>query len=287
MRLVQESSVTWTRPFDARLQFHKRAVGNEVDDAAFDLGADLVFGVDVLPGIGQLLLEAEADALLFAVDVQHHHVNVLADLEDFGGVADAAPAHVGDVEQAVNAVEINEGAEIGDILDGALADVAGGHFGEELGALVVALLFDQFAAGEDDVLAFLVDFDDLELVGVADELGEVLGRHDVNLGGGQEGLDADVDEQAAFDGGLDLAGDGAAFVADGEDLVPVLFELGLFLGEDDHAFLVFEFFDEDINLVADLDGFDVFEFAAGDDALAFVADIHEDFLGADFDDCCL
>ena len=199
-------------------------------------------------------------------------------------MADAAPAHVGDVEQAVNAVEVNEGAEVGDILDGALADVARGHFGEELGALVVALLLDQFAAGEDDVLAVLVDFDDLELVAVAEELGQVLGGNDVNLRGGQEGLDADVDQQAAFDGGLDLAGDGAAFVADGEDLVPVLFEFGLFLGEHDHAFLVLEFFDEDIHLVADFDGFDVFKFVAGDDSFAFVADIHEDFLGADFDD---
>ena len=67
-------------------------------------------------------------------------------------------------------------------------------------------------------------------------------------------------------------------------LVPVLLELGFFLGEDDHAFFVFEFFDQDIDFIADFDGFDVVEFIAGDDAFAFVADVHEDFLGADFDD---
>ena len=155
---------------------------------------------------------------------------------------------------------------------------------QQLAALVVALLLDQFAAGEDDVLALLVDLDDFEFVGVADELRQVLRRDDVDLRGGQKRLDADVDQQAAFDDGLDLAGDGAAFVANGEDLVPVLLELGLFLGEDDHAFLVFEFLDEDIDFVADFDGFDVVEFVGGDDAFAFVADVHEDFLGADFDD---
>ena len=122
-------------------------------------------------GLAQLLLEAQADAFLFAIDVQHHHVNVLADLENFRRMPDAAPAHVGDVEQAVDAVEVNERAEIGDILDGALADVARGHFGEQLGALVIALLFDQLAPGEDDVLALLVDLDDFELVTVADEAG--------------------------------------------------------------------------------------------------------------------
>ena len=94
----------------------------------------------------------------------------LADLEHFGRVADAAPAHVGDVEQAVHAVEVDERAEIGDVLDRALADVAGHHLGEQLGAAFGALLLDELAAGEHDVLALLVDLDDLELVGVADEL---------------------------------------------------------------------------------------------------------------------
>ena len=61
-------------------------------------------------------------------------------------------------------------------------------------------------------------------------------------------------------------------------------ELRLFLGEDDHALVVFEFFDQDFDFVADFDGLDVFKFVAGNDALALVADVHEDFLGADFDD---
>ena len=272
------------QPFDAGFEFDERAVGNQVDDPAFDFGADGVLLFDGVPRVGQLLLEAQADALFLAVDVEHDHVDVLADLEDFGGVADAAPAHVGDVQQAVNAVEIDEGAEVGDVLDGALADVARGHFGEQLLAALGAFLLDQFAAGQDDVLPLLVDLDDLEIVGVADVLGEVLRGEDVNLRGGQKGLDADVDEQAAFDDGFDFAGDGAAFVADGEDAFPVLFELRLLLGEDDHALLVFELLDQDIDLVADLDGLDVFKFVCGDDALALVADVHEDFFGADFDD---
>ncbi len=67
-------------------------------------------------------------------------------------------------------------------------------------------------------------------------------------------------------------------------LVPVLLELGLFLGEDDHAVLVFELLDEDVDFIADFDGLDVVEFVAGDDAFALVTDVHQDFLGADFDD---
>ena len=52
----------------------------------------------------------------------------------------------------------------------------------------------------------------------------------------------------------------------------------------EHDPAVFEFFDQDINFIADFHGFDVFKFVGGDDALAFVADVHEDFFGTDFDD---
>ena len=118
---------------------------------------------------------------------------------------------------------------------------------------------DQFAAREHDVLALLIDFDDLEFVAVADELLEILRRDHVNLRRRQKRLDADVDDQPALDDGLDLAGDAAAFVADGEDAFPVLLELRLLVREDDRAFLVFELLDEDINFVADLDGLDVYQ----------------------------
>src|SRR5208282_1512827 len=251
--------------FDAGFEFDERAIGNQVDDAAFDFGADRVLLFDGVPRVGQLLLEAQADALFLAVDVEHDHVNILAYLEDFRRVPDPAPAHVRDVQEAVNAVEINESAEVGDVLDRALADVARGHFGEELLAALGAFLLDQLAAGQDDVLPLLIDFDDLEVVGVAQVLGEVLRGENVNLRGREKGLDADVDEQTAFDDGFDFAGDGAAFVADGEDAFPVLFELRLLLGEDDHALLVLKFLDQDIYLIADLDGLDVFKFVCGDD----------------------
>ena len=155
-------------PFDARFEFDERAVRHEIDNLAFDARADGIFGFDVFPRIGELLLEAEADAFLLPVDVEHDDVDLLSDLEDFGGMADAAPAHVGDVEQSVQTIEIDERAEVGDILDGAFADVARGHFGQQLRAALVAFLFNQLAPGQNDVLPVLIDFDDLEIVSVAD-----------------------------------------------------------------------------------------------------------------------
>src|SRR5439155_19353320 len=128
--------------------------------------------------------------------------------------------------------------------------------------------FDQFAAGKNSVLASLIDLNDFKIVSISDVLREVLRSGDINLGGGQKSFDPDVHEQATFDYALDFPGYGPALVADGEDAFPIFLELGLFLGEDDHALLVFEFFNQDIDFVADFNGFDVFKFVGGDDALA-------------------
>jgi hypothetical protein len=58
---------------------------------------------------------------------------------------------------------------------------------------------------------------------------------------------------------------------------------GLFLREDDHAFIVFEAFQENFDFVADLNVF-VFELVGGDGAFGFVTDVNEDDLRFDFKD---
>ena len=104
---------------------------------------------------------------------------------------------------------------------------------------------------------------------------------------GQERLDADVEHEAALDHGLDLAADEAAVVENLDDLFPVLLLGGLFLGEDDHAFVVLEAFEEDFDFAADFERFAVLEFAQADDALGLVADVDEDFIGAFLQDASL
>ena len=99
------------------LEFHERAVRHEVRDLALDLHVHRIFLGDLVPRIHRLLLQAERNALFFAVDVEHEHFDFLANLEHFARVVEAAPAHVGDVEQAVEAVEVDERAEVGDVLD--------------------------------------------------------------------------------------------------------------------------------------------------------------------------
>jgi len=248
--LSQGLSVVCLRPgFD----LHEGSVRHEVGHLAFDLGAGGEALFDFVPRIVRGLFEAEGDALLVLVDLKDLQFDFLADLEQFARVGQATPRHVGDVEEAVHPAEVDEGAEIGEVLHRA------GHHGADFGAgheflaLLAAFLLDEFAAAEHDIAALVAQFDNLEIVGVADELVEVLRRDDVDLGGGEEGLHADVDQKASFDHGLDPALDDSFFFEDRADLVPVLAIGGFFFGENDHALVVFETDEEDFNFVTDGD----------------------------------
>src|SRR2546425_11161701 len=79
-------------------------------------GADGVLGGDILPGVRLELLQTEADALALPIDVEHLHLDLLADVHGLGGMRDTAIAHVGDVQQAVHAAQVDEGPEVGDVL---------------------------------------------------------------------------------------------------------------------------------------------------------------------------
>src|SRR5262249_12377893 len=138
----------------------------------------------------------------------------------------------------------------------------------------------------------LVDFKNFALDFLANVVGDVRRPADIDLAGGQEDVDADVDEQAA----LDLAGDGAlddvALLVLGDDVVPLLLALGLAVAEDDGAGLVLDGVEQDVDLVAWLGRHDlvlslVVPLVDGDDAFGLVADVHEHVVADDVDDAAL
>ena len=69
-----------------------------------------------------------------------------------------------------------------------------------------------------------------------------------------------------------------------DDLFPVLAVERLFAGEDDHALVVFEAFEEHIDFIADVHVIEIVELREGNDTLRFVADVHEGFARAEFED---
>jgi hypothetical protein len=64
------------------------------------------------------------------------------------------PRHVGDVQQAVDAAEVDERTVVGEVLDHAADDRAFVQVVEQLGALfALRVLFDHGTARNDDVVA--------------------------------------------------------------------------------------------------------------------------------------
>src|SRR5206468_4234743 len=139
-------------------------------------------------------------AFALPVDVDDLDLDLLPDVHHLGRVRHAAIAHVGDVEQAVHAPEIDEGAEVGDVLDDALPRLADLQLLHQDIALGLALGFEQHAAAHHDVAAPLVQLDDLELEGLPEELVDVGHAAQRDLATRQESIHPhQVHDHAALD----------------------------------------------------------------------------------------
>src|SRR5215204_5711466 len=97
-----------------------------------------------------------------------------------------APRELRDVDQAVHAVEIDEGAEVDDVRDLALDDVARVEPVEDRLTHLLALVLEHGAARQDDVVARAVELDHLAAQLRAQELVEILDAPDVHERRGQE-----------------------------------------------------------------------------------------------------
>src|SRR5690606_16383330 len=191
---------------DAALELDERSVVGDVRDLAEHAGALRVAAADADPGVVAQLLDAQRNAVALLVELEHLGGDFLTHLQHLGRVTHAAPRHVGDVQQAVDAAQVDERAVVGDVLDHAVDDRAFVQRLEQLGALFALRELHHGAARQHHVVAATVELDDLELESLAFVRGRVLDRARVDQRAGQEGADTvGHDGEAA----LDLAGDGA------------------------------------------------------------------------------
>ena len=205
-------------------------------------------------------------------------------------MVDVLPRQLADVDQAVHAAEIDEGAEGDDRRHGALADLADLQVVEEA---VTGLLLGLLQIGptrQHDVVAVLVEFDDLRLHGGADVRLQVAHSAQFDERCGQEATQADVDDQAALDDLDDRTLDDLVGFLLGLDVAPRTLVLRTLLGQDETAFLVFLREHERLDRVAqadDLGRVDVVadaQLAARDHTLALVPDVEQHLVLVDLDD---
>src|SRR6266446_4681070 len=265
--------------FDARLQFDERAVIGDVGDAAGKARIERILRLDALPRIVQQLLHAERDTVGLVVDLDDLDLHGLADGQHFGRVIDPAPGDIGDVQQAVDAAEIDERAVIGDVLDHAVDDLTLFEVLHQFLTLLGAGLFEHGAARHHDVAAAAIHLEDLERLRIVHQRCDVANGADIDLRARQEGHRAvEIDGEAA----LDLIEDDAVhlFVVVERllELAPAFLAAGLVARQHGLAERILDAVEKHLDLVADLE----FAFAAGPcefaqrhAAFSFKADVND------------
>src|SRR5262245_18419202 len=196
---------------------------------------------------------------------------------------DAAPRHVGDVQEAVDAAQIDERAVVGDVLDDALEHLAFGERAERVLLLFRVLFLEQRLARQHDIAALLVHLDDAHAQLLAAQRIQVPDGTHVDLRPGQERAHADVDREPALDALDDATDDDLALGIGLLDLVPDLHLLRFFAREDDVALAVLGALEQHVDDVAGLHrdlAVLVEELVDRDDAFRLVADVDDDFRGS-------
>src|SRR5262249_17871512 len=149
------------------------------------------------------------------------------------------PRQLGHVDETVHTAEIDERAEVDDRRHDTLADLARLEVVEELLALIFLCLLEIGAARQHDVVAVLVELDDLGLEHATDERLQIAHAAQLDERRGQEAAQADVDDEAALDDLDDRARHDAVATLDLFDLAPRALVLCALLRQDQPAFLVF------------------------------------------------
>ena len=76
--------------FHARFEFHEGAVVGDVDHTAHHATVDPIAIADAFPGVGRHLFQAQRDALLRAIELQHPDRDFVAGVNDLRRMRHAA-----------------------------------------------------------------------------------------------------------------------------------------------------------------------------------------------------
>ena len=110
-----------------------------------------------------------------------------------------APRELRNVDQPVDAIEIDESTEVDDVRDNAFDDIAGRQLVKDCLSGLLALLLKNSAARENNVVSAAVELDHPAGESAAHELVEILHSADIHQGCRQETANAEIENQPALD----------------------------------------------------------------------------------------
>src|SRR5512147_1128173 len=101
----------------------------------------------------------------------------------------ASPGHIRDVQQPIDAAEVDKRSVVCDVLDHALDELSFLEVGQRGLTLLVSGFLQEDAAGHYNITAAVVDLDDLQREGLADKPVEIAHRMEIDLRARQERFD--------------------------------------------------------------------------------------------------
>ncbi len=244
------------QPVDAVLDAEEEPEGGDVADLRPDHGADGIGLPQALPRVLLDLLHAEGDPLVLDVDVQDQRLDDVSRADHLGGVLHPlGPAHLGDVDQALDALlQFDERAVVGEV----------DHLAGDLLVDVVALgdveprVLGDLLETQGHPLGLGIEFQDLYLnfVAHAEHLGGVVDPAPRHVGDVQEAVDsAEIHEAAVLSDVLDDPVDDLAHLEVLEGLLLQLLALRLEqgpTGQHDVAALLVELDHLELERLADV-----------------------------------
>ena len=232
------------KTFDSVFEFSEYAEGGDVTDGSGLMAADGIALADVLPRVGNELLQTEGHLAGLAVEGKNLCLNFVADLEEVLGDAETgAPAHLGNVDKTLNAGHnLYECTVVGDENDFTLDFVAN----LEVGIKSLPRMCGKLLETEGDSLLLLVEVedDDLDLLIESNNLFGIADTAPGEVGDVDETVHAaEVDEYAVVGDILDGTFENLALFKLADDFALLLLEFSLeesLMGNDDVAELLID-----------------------------------------------
>src|SRR5579875_1792034 len=149
------------KTLDAILDTRKSPKRSDLGHDASDDLSDRIALFDGCPGINLGALDGERDLFLFLIYAQYLHFDLLANMQHFAGMVDAAPGQLTDMHQSVGPAEVNKSPEVGKVANYTFAHLAGFQFIEQFLAATLTPLLHGQTLGEDEAVACPIDLNDL------------------------------------------------------------------------------------------------------------------------------
>ena len=91
-----------------RNDLHECAIVSDEDDLTLNLVTNLEVSIEAVPRMWSELLVTESDSLLLLIEIEYNDLDLLVELYELLRVIYAAPREVCDMDETVNATEVNE-----------------------------------------------------------------------------------------------------------------------------------------------------------------------------------